>query len=334
MAAIDYPEHKLRISFLVSDCTGHIAREIKQVTGEQQNCHLNIEVIEVAHNQTENSLINSILNFDDSDVTSVSNMSTLLSTDSLLITAAQLNYRETGIVCGQYHFAHTLGLNQKASGLIERYMTRCSEYSFPELGADGAFYAFRTELFRQLCPTKIKNDLGISASIINYGYQAIYDPRIISLETRHAIEMDQTHLMLQQEIATCKHVYRRLSFLNPGYGRIFFHYFSWSFLRLATPFFVLVIIATAAFLASEYPFFQSVSYFFSVISVLSLISLRSDKSSSSSLPGKIIFRLASYSRVFLAQIYLLFNKRNGSLKSVLPHENIRSSSTQPKEKSI
>ena len=309
IGAIDYPEHKLRVSFLTSDCNSNVARIMKQSASELQNCHLNIEVIETFGKQQEGALISSILNFENSDVIAISSLPTLLSTDSLLITAAQLNYIETGIVCGQYHFAHSLNLDHKIYERVENYMTHCSDYQFPELGADGAFYAFRTGLFKQLCPDSLKSDLGISASIVRHGYQTIYDARIISVNVSPEITGNKLKTLIKQEARTCQLVLKRLSFLNPGFGRVFFHYFSWSFLRLLSPILILIILMASTHLSDQSPVFLAIAESLGLCVALSLFCSPCTRPIQAGFINKLAFRIGSYSRIFMALFYLLFSKK-------------------------
>ncbi|WP_034832339.1 glycosyltransferase family 2 protein [Endozoicomonas numazuensis] len=274
LGAIDYPENKLKIIIVCDGCTDDTAELSRRAASQIENCHLDIEVVEKPQNCGKVAVLNEAISLCQCDVVALSDISALLSTDSLLIAAAQLSYEETGVVCGSYHFFHSLSVGEQAYWRYQRQIKTQESSLGATLGVHGAFYAFRRRLFEELPPDTINDDFTLPVSIVMQGYQCLYDERIMAVELEQACnEMDFSR---RKRIAAgnVQQAIRHIGLLHPRFGRIAFNFFSGKFLRPLMPVFFTLVLLSSALLIKHYPIFipifiaQLAVYIFTVFFIL------------------------------------------------------------------
>ena len=260
LAALDYPDYKLKVTLVCDGCTDATAELARQAHAEQQCRHLQLTIIEKPKNSGKVAVLNDAISQSQSTVIALSDVSSLLSVDSLLVVATQLSQERTGVVCGSYHFYQSLSVGEQAYWQYQRSIKSKESALGATLGVHGAFYAFRRDLFKLIPPDTINDDFTLPVQIIMKGYQCLYDPRIIAMELEQAgNEMD---FQRRKRIAAgnVQQATRHLGLLHPRYGKIAFNFFSGKFLRPFMPLFLLIALLASAWLAQQYIFFQLVVF--------------------------------------------------------------------------
>ncbi|OED41972.1 hypothetical protein ACH42_12720 [Endozoicomonas sp. (ex Bugula neritina AB1)] len=256
LACIDYPEDKLHIVIYCDGCTDDTALLARRTLQEPECQHLQSTVVEKTINCGKVAVLNKAISLCHCDVIALSDVSALLSIDCLLITAAQLSNDKTGVVCGSYHFLHSLSVGEQAYWYYQRKIKAQESAAGATLGVHGAFYAFRKELFEKLPSDTINDDFTLPISIVMKGYQCLYDPRITTLELEQAcIDMD---FRRRQRIAcgNVQQAIRHIGLLHPRFGKIALNFLSGKFLRPFISIFLLVVLLTSVELARTFALFQ------------------------------------------------------------------------------
>ena len=256
LAALDYPGNKLRIVIVCDGCTDDTAILARRALQEPECHHLLTDIVEKPVNCGKVAILNEAISLCHCDVIALSDVSALLSIDSLLITAAQLSDDDTGVVCGSYHFFQSLSVGEQAYWNYQRKIKIQESATGATLGVHGAFYAFRRELFEKLPADTINDDFTLPVSIVMKGYQCLYDPRITALELEQAC--DEIDFKRRKRIASgnVQQAIRHIGLLHPRFGKIAFNFLSGKFLRPLMPIFLLMVLVTSAELARAFAVFQ------------------------------------------------------------------------------
>ncbi len=256
IAALDYPENKLRLVIMCDGCTDDTAILARRTLQEPECQHLMADVVEKSANSGKVAIINEVIHSCDCDVIALSDVSALLSIDGLLIAAAQLSDNDTGMVCGCYYFFQSLSVGEQAYWHYQRKIKVQESAMGATLGVHGAFYAFRRELFEELPADTINDDFTLPVSIIMQGYQCLYDPRITVLELEQASNEADFRRRKRIAAGNIQQAIRHIGLLHPRYGKIAFNFLSGKFLRPLMPVFLLLVLLTSAELARSFGVFQ------------------------------------------------------------------------------
>ena len=256
LGTLDYPEDKLRIVIICDGCTDDTAEVARSTAKARENRHLCIDVLEQPENCGKVAVLNEAISLCRCDIVALSDVSALLSIDSLLITASHLSENDTGVICGSYQFFQSLSAGEQAYWAYQREIKTRESAMGATLGVHGAFYAFRRKLFERLPSDTINDDFVLPVNIVMKGYQCLYDPRIVAVELEQACnEMD---FKRRKRIAAgnVQQAIRCRGLLQPRFGKIAFNFFSGKFLRPFMPVFLLGILLSTIWLSPTHLFFQ------------------------------------------------------------------------------
>lgn len=260
LAALDYPEHKFRIIIVCDGCTDDTAILARRTLKEPECKHLMVDIIEKPDNCGKVAVLNETISLCRCDVIALSDVSALLSVDSLLIAAAQLSDDNTGVVCGNYHFYQSLSVGEQAYWHYQRKIKTQESAMGATLGVHGAFYAFRHELFEQLPADTINDDFSLPVNIVMKGYRCLYDPRITALELEQACNDMDFNRRKRIASGNVQQALRHIGLLHPRYGKIAFNFFSGKFMRPFMPVFLLTVLLTSAQLAFTFTVFKIIFF--------------------------------------------------------------------------
>jgi cellulose synthase/poly-beta-1,6-N-acetylglucosamine synthase-like glycosyltransferase len=112
------------------------------------------------------------------------------------------------------------------------------------VGADGAVFAVRKELFHQLREDDI-NDFVIPLQVIKQGKRVILDPEVFCFEEPSRQSRGEYHRQVRISTRTLRAMHRNTEFLSPlKYGVFSFFLISHKWMRFLVPFFLLGMFAT------------------------------------------------------------------------------------------
>ncbi|MDD1794662.1 glycosyltransferase family 2 protein [Enterovibrio sp. ZSDZ42] len=254
LAALDYPSNKVHVVLACDGCTDKTA-DIARQTAEEALCkHLNVTVIEYEHNAGKVAVINNTMPLIQGDIVALSDISALVSIDAFYIAAHHFSDANVGVLNSRYCLINAADGEQKYwdyQSTIQRNEAQLGS----SLGAHGALYFIRRELFTPLAPDTINDDFVLPMQIVKKGFRADIN------ETIQAVELEPTNAhqdfrrRLRIGAGNCQQLMRLLPLLNPLRGGIAFTFASGKGLRVLMPFFMVTALLGSALLAPSNNFF-------------------------------------------------------------------------------
>ena len=159
-----------------------------------------------------------------------------------------------GLVCGRLVLVDESG--QSGEGIYWRMETalKKAESVFGSVvGANGAIYLFRRELFEPLPPDTINDDFSISMRIYARGHDIVYADDAIAEELQVTTDAEEFRRHIRDAAGHFRALALLWPLLNPLRGKRFFFYVSHRVLRWMGPFLILAILFTNVALAWHHP---------------------------------------------------------------------------------
>jgi cellulose synthase/poly-beta-1,6-N-acetylglucosamine synthase-like glycosyltransferase len=273
-AALDYPQDKLRVIIACDGCTDNTL-EIAQNTAQENNClALDLEICEFKNNRGKVAVLNDVIASLDSDLVALSDVSALISLDALVVAAAQFKLKQLGVINSHYCLMAPSSVGEASYWQYQSKIKLAESSLGSTLGAHGAFYIFRRELFKTLAKDTINDDFILPMQIVASGYVAKQDNRIVSVECERTDSTMDWQRRVRIASGNMQQVLRLKSMFHPQYGGIAFAFASGKALRVAMPFLMVTALLGSLFLAPEYLSFallamaQLALYFFAFIYAL------------------------------------------------------------------
>ncbi|OUS32131.1 hypothetical protein A9Q99_01625 [Gammaproteobacteria bacterium 45_16_T64] len=252
LAALDYPSGLLDIKVGCDGCTDN-SYEIALQTAEEEECkHLRISVLDFERNRGKVSVINELIAGSHTELVALSDVSALISIDALLIAAERFQDSTIGVLNSHYRL-----LNPGSDGERTYWEYQCDIKSKEALlgstlGAHGALYLFRRELFTQLAPDTINDDFVLPMNIVANGFRAEYDEGINAVELEKSNDTMDSQRRKRIAAGNLQQLWRLKRLLSPSYGGVAFTFFSGKALRVVMPFLMLTTYFGSLFLSTHY----------------------------------------------------------------------------------
>ncbi|ABU71182.1 glycosyltransferase family 2 protein [Vibrio campbellii] len=255
LASLDYPRDKLTIIVACDGCTDNTV-EIAQGTIQEAIC---ADTLFIVHDHKNNrgkvNLINTEMENVTSEITALSDVSALVSCDSLLLASQHYQNEKVGVVNATYQIMSSQNQGEAA------YWRYQSKVKFKEsligstIGSHGAFYTFRTSLFAPLEPEIINDDFILPMRIVLQGYASVYEPKMLAIELEESSDDSDFKRRLRISAGNMQQFLKLKRLLLPRYRGTAFAFLSGKVLRLATPY-LMIMCLTSSILLIEHPTFQ------------------------------------------------------------------------------
>lgn len=259
LTTLDYPSDLLHIVLYCDGCTDNTADLAREALKNPICSNLDITIIEKTKNIGKTAALNSIIPSISSDIVALSDVSALLSIDALKIANAHFHNKQVGVVAGTYQILNSLSAGEEAYWTYQTQIKKGESALGGPIGAHGAFYVFRRDLFTPLQQDAINDDFIIPMEIIGKGYKAIYETDIMALELEEANDdMDYTRRCRLAK-GNVQQVFQLNKILHPKHGGTAFSFFSGKVLRAVMPLLMLIcLFGSLALSFSENLFIQIV----------------------------------------------------------------------------
>jgi cellulose synthase/poly-beta-1,6-N-acetylglucosamine synthase-like glycosyltransferase len=131
---------------------------------------------------------------------------------------------------------------------LEKFI-RLSESQFDSsIGCTGAVYAIRRSRFQSIPPDTILDDVVIPMQIAVQGSRVLFDPNAVAYDPQ-TLEPQREKIRKQRTLAgNFQMLFRYPQWLFPWANRLWWQFISHKYLRLAAPFFMLLLLVSNAFL--------------------------------------------------------------------------------------
>ncbi|NRA72047.1 MAG: glycosyltransferase family 2 protein [Gammaproteobacteria bacterium] len=235
LAILDYPPELLKVIIACDGCHDKTAQIARQTITEFGCQSLNIEIIEFAHNCGKVAIINTLLPQLTTDIIAMSDVSALISIDALIQANLAFCDQQVGLVTGHYLLANPGSRGEQTYWQYQSDIKQREAQLSSIIGAHGAFYLIRRELFLPLARNTINDDFVIAMAVVEQGYRAIYDPTINTIELEQAT--NKLELRRRQRIAAgnLQQLIRFKGLLMPKYRGVAFSFASGKALRVFMP---------------------------------------------------------------------------------------------------
>ncbi|PKG37913.1 glycosyltransferase family 2 protein [Psychromonas sp. Urea-02u-13] len=259
LAALDYPSGHLQVIIGCDGCQDKTYAIAKATAAEPECAELAITIINFQINRGKIALLNELLPTLKCDLVALTDTSALISIDALMIAANRFKDPKIGVLNGHYRLLTPGSAGEQA------YWDYQSEIKISEaalgstLGAHGAFYLFRRELFEPLASDTINDDFILPMKIVAAGYRADYENSINALELEKSSD-DQDHMRRRRIAAgNVQQLLRLKMLLLPRYKGVAFAFISGKALRVLMPFLMIISLLGCLLLASHYLLFLALA---------------------------------------------------------------------------
>lgn len=157
-----------------------------------------------------------------------------------------------GVVCGRLVLVDPEG--RSGEGIywrIETMMKEAESAFGSVMGANGAIYLFRRDLFEPLPANTINDDFSISMHIYAKGFASVYTPDAVAAEQLITSDSEEFRRHVRDAAGHFRALVYLRRLLNPFNGRAFFFYVSHRVLRWLGPFFLLAAFFSNVMLAGR-----------------------------------------------------------------------------------
>ena len=251
--SIDYEQSKLEIvvaSDGSQDHTNRIVREFKNG---------GVRLLAYPRREGKVNVINKSVPQISAEIIVLSDANTMYERPAIRELVRHFSSREVGCVCGELRLVNscqdTDGNCERLYWDYERALKRMEGEIGTVLGANGAIYAIRRDLFEPLPSDTIIDDFVLSMKIAAKGYRIVYEPKAVGVEHTQSLR-DEFRRRVRIGVGNFQSVRMLRSLLNPLKGLIAFSFWSHKLLRWMVPFCLVGAIVSNLFLL-EGPFYRT-----------------------------------------------------------------------------
>lgn len=266
---LDYPKDKL-VFLIGSDGSTDKTNEILR-----QFDHPSLQIHCFEENRGKINVLNELVEQVSTPFCVFSDANTMFKKDALQYLVTHFESPKIGAVCGELHLVDPFSGDNKDSlywnyeQVLKFHESRLNAL----LGANGAIYAIRTELYNPLPTDTIIDDFCIVMDIVRQGYVAVYAPEAQAIE-EIAPDLAEESIRRVRIGAGNYQAMMRLSWLlNPLRGYRCFSYVSHKILRWFVPHFMVVALISNIVLAitmTQYRYLLILQVLFYIIALLGL----------------------------------------------------------------
>lgn len=189
-----------------------------------------------------------------------SDANTVFEKDAVKQLARHFQNPRIGCVCGRLKFVNAQGSRTAdLEGVYWRYETFLKTVEGSRgalLGANGAIFAIRKELFFHCPPDTIVEDFVLPMKILEKRYQVIYEPQALALEeaAKHIIQEKQRRVRIGA--GDFQALFMLLGMLDPRRGFPALAFWSHKVIRWFVPFFLILAFAANLPLVDTHPVYR------------------------------------------------------------------------------
>ena len=255
LAAVDYPANRLRVIIGCDGCTDRTHGIAQQTVKSLYWSDTRFEVINYRKNQGKVITINKLMNEVDTELVALSDVSALLSIDSLLIVAKRFKNPAVGAVTGSYKLFTPGSDGESSYWKYQANIKRAESIMGSTIGAHGAFYVIRRGLFREIPTDIINDDFYLPMKIVEAGYKVEYETLINAVELEGSSTEMEWNRRLRIGAGNMQQIIKLKSVLRPKYAGVCLNFFSGKFLRVLVPYLLIVSLIGSGIAALSNPYF-------------------------------------------------------------------------------
>jgi cellulose synthase/poly-beta-1,6-N-acetylglucosamine synthase-like glycosyltransferase len=249
LEALDYPRDKLFVVLALDGCTDRTAELARTKLSASALGHT---IIEYPVNIGKVAVLNEQIGASTTDIVALSDASSLVNSDALMIAACRFSEPGVGVVSGSYCVTDGDNPGEQAYWKYQIAVKNGEARLGAPLGAHGAFYLFRRNLWTELPADTINDDFILPMRIVLNGYRAVYEERIACRELERTRSRQEFRRRMRIGAGNLQQVVRLWRLAAPRMGGVSFAFVSGKGLRALMPFVLVACFATSIPL-SVYP---------------------------------------------------------------------------------
>ncbi|PCJ16900.1 MAG: glycosyl transferase family 2 [Gammaproteobacteria bacterium] len=232
LLALDYPADKLR--FYIG-CDGCSDETVSRLSEYRQNPR--IALFDYEANRGKTSVLNDLLSEVSESITVFTDANTNFRADAVRMLVRHFNDQSVGAVCGELDFT-LLESGDNQDGLywrLEKLLKFNESRLGGLLGANGAIYAIRTDLYQPLALDCVIDDFMVVFGISQQGLRVKYDSEAVALEEEAPSSKDEYLRRVRIGAGNYQVFFRNLGLFKMQHPMLLFCYFSHKVVRWFTP---------------------------------------------------------------------------------------------------
>jgi len=303
LLSIDYPQEKLSIHIGSDGSSDKTAEILQKFTNKNVHAHI------FEQNRGKMSVLNDLVALAENDILVMSDANTHFNSDAIKKLVRHFQKDNIGAVCGELHLVDAESGDNKDS-LYWRYeqVLKFHESRLGALlGANGAIYAIRKNLFVPLPANTIVDDYQIVMNVAKQKYATIYDPEAVAIEEVAPNLAAEEGRRIRIGLGNYQALFSMPWALNPLQGFRFFAYISHKVLRWFVPHFMIgALISNAVLLDSQ---FYQLTFIGQILFYLVAISAINQQKKGKKIPAilSLIAFFVSMNTALLRGFYRYFN---------------------------
>jgi cellulose synthase/poly-beta-1,6-N-acetylglucosamine synthase-like glycosyltransferase len=269
LAGLDYPRDRLSVVLALDGCTDATAALARSLLSEIGD--LDLRIVEYARNIGKVAVLNEQIGRAHSDIVALSDASSLLEAQALARAVRHFGRPSVGVVCPTYALLRPGSEGERAYWTYQTRVKSAESAVGAPMGAHGAFYLFRRDLWEPLAPDTINDDFILPMTIVLRGCDAVYDASIVATELETSTARQDFRRRIRIGAGNLQQVLRLPGLADPRRPGIAFTFLSGKALRAVMPFLLLIAAVTLPVLAMQQGGFYVVAFAGEVVLVLTAL---------------------------------------------------------------
>jgi cellulose synthase/poly-beta-1,6-N-acetylglucosamine synthase-like glycosyltransferase len=236
---LKYPKDKLEILIASDGSVDHTNDIVRNFSAASTN----VRLLDYAERRGKAAALNASIPRISAEIVVFSDANTLFKSDAIQRLVSWFADPSVGVVCGKPVLTDSLTA-ENVDGLYWRYETfikTCEGKLGSLLGANGAIYAMRRELFCPIPDNTIVDDLVIPLlAKCKHGCRIVYDPEAVAYEETAPSIGDEFRRRVRIGTGDYQSLFLLWPLLNPRHGWTTFSFLGHKVLRWASPFFLAI----------------------------------------------------------------------------------------------
>jgi cellulose synthase/poly-beta-1,6-N-acetylglucosamine synthase-like glycosyltransferase len=252
--AMDYPRDRFKIVIALDGCDDRTPAILRRYEGEE------VRLFDYPQRRGKSAVLNAAFNELQGEIILLSDANTEIDPQAARRLVRWFRHPQVGVVCGRLVLTdpHTGRNVDSLYWKYETFLKRCEGRLGALLGANGAIYAIRKDLFQPIPNQTIIDDLVIPLlAKLRSGCSIIYDPSAVAREETPASVRSEFRRRARIGAGGFQSIKLLWKLLDPRRGWVAFAFLSHKVLRWLCPFFMIGVLASNLLLLGI-PFYRLV----------------------------------------------------------------------------
>ena len=306
LRALDYPVEKIDIVVVCDGCGDDTSALVRQF-GDPR-----VQVLDFPHRRGKAECLNEAAARASGEVLLLTDVRQKLSPTALRELVANLADPTVGAVSGELQLenVHT-GFAQGVDAYwrYEKLIRQSESRSGSTVGVSGALYAMRRELFAPLPPGTVLDDVLIPMRVAAAGRRVVFEPRALAWDQPSQHPAEERRRKIRTLAGNYQLIQLAPWLLRPWRNPLWFRFVSHKLLRLMAPWLLLLLVVSAAALATRHVLYALLLLLFLAGAAL-VMAERLIPAMGRWLPVRLAVAFY-YLNVFAAQALIAFTRNRG-----------------------